>query len=94
MEFEYDENKSKSNKIKHGINFEEAKELFDDEFAIIYPANQTKEERYFVTGIIKDKFYTAIITFRNKNIRIISTRRARKKEIKYYERLKNENNNS
>lgn len=30
MTFEYDENKSKSNKLKYGVDFEEAKELWDD----------------------------------------------------------------
>ena len=93
MDFEYDANKSASNKIKHNIDFEEAKELFNDAFAIIYPANQTKEERYFVTGMIKEKYYTAIITFRNENIRIISVRRSRDKEIKFYKRNKDENDN-
>lgn len=32
--FEWDENKNKSNQQKHGIPFEEAKEVFDDDAAI------------------------------------------------------------
>ncbi len=93
MTFEYDENKSVANKQKHGIDFEEAKKLFADKDAIIYPSNHATEERFFAVGLIDDKIYTAIITFRGKNIRIISTRRARQKEIEQYERLRNENNN-
>ena len=41
----------------------------------------------YVTGLIDDRFYTSIVTFRDENIRIISTRRARKKEIEQYERF-------
>jgi len=92
--FEYDQNKSIANKQKHGIDFEEAKELFTDENAIIYPSSHTTEERFFAIGLVDDKIYTAIITFRGENIRIISTRRARKKELEQYERLKNEKDNS
>ena len=92
MKFEYDINKSIINKDKHGIDFEEAKELFFDNNAIIYPTKFTKEIRYFVTGKIKEKFYTAIITYRDDKVRIISVRRARKKEIKYYKEAKDEDN--
>jgi len=94
MKFEYDEKKSQSNKVKHGIDFEEAQRLFDDVDVIVYPSQYTHEERFFTTGWIGDKCYTAIITLRGSNIRIISTRRARKKEIEHYERLKDADNNS
>ncbi len=68
--------------------------MFNDSFAITYPTSYTLEKRYFVTGKIKDKLYTSIITHRNTHIRIISVRRARKKEIEQYERIKHENNHS
>jgi len=93
-QFEYDINKSHSNLEKHGIDFEEAQKLFYDKDVIIYPTKYVEEERFFVTGLINDKFYTSIVTFRGKKIRIISTRRARKKEIQEYERAKDENDNS
>jgi len=94
LTFEYDINKSNSNKEKHGIDFIEAQQLFYDTNAIMYPSKYTDEERFYVTGLVNYKFYTSIITFRDENIRIISTRRARKKEIEQYERLRDENNNS
>ena len=94
MHFEYDINKSNSNKTKHGVDFEEAKELFYDENSITFPTKYTKEERYFVVGKIKTKIFTAIITFRDANIRIISVRRARDKEIMQYERFKDARDNS
>ena len=90
----YDINKSNINKEKHGIDFEEAQRLFEDKDAIMYPSKYTDEERFYVTGLIAEKFYTSIVTFRGDNIRIISTRRARKKEIREYERAKDENHNS
>lgn len=88
MNFEYDENKSKLNKLKHGIYFEEAKELWDDPFAFEIPSlNCEDEERFLVFGKITHKNYTAIITYRGPNIRIISVRRSRKKEVKLYESI-------
>ena len=51
MEFEYDSNKSNSNKLKHGFNFEEAEELWDDVDAIIIPLNYQDEHRFIVTGV-------------------------------------------
>ena len=87
MKFEYDENKSLSNKQKHGIDFEEAKELWEDPHAFEIPSLQSKEERFLVLGQINSKNYTAIITYRDTNIRIISVRRSRTKEVKLYESI-------
>ncbi len=89
MIFEYDENKSNANKLKHNIDFEEAKELWTDPYAFEFRSkNRIDEERYLVIGQIGIKLYTAIITYREQNIRIISVRRARQKEIQLYESLK------
>ena len=89
MNFEYDENKSTTNKLKHGIDFENAKELWNDPYSIeIAALNNTNEDRYLVFGKIVFKHYTAIITYRNAIIRIISVRRSRKQEIEFYEEVK------
>ena len=89
MKFEYDENKSQSNKLKHGIDFKEAQKLWDDSYAFEIPSPQSKdEERFLVFGRINSKNYTAIITYRNSNIRIISVRRSRDKEVKLYESIR------
>ena len=89
MTFEYDENKSKSNKLKHNINFEEARELWSDPYAFeILSLAGEEEERFLVLGQINSKNYTAIITYRDVNIRIISVRKSREKEIKFYESIK------
>ena len=89
MNFEYDENKSKHNKSKHGIDFEEAKGLWHDPYAFEIPSKQSRdEERFLVLGAINSKNYTAIITYRGENIRIISVRRSREQEIKLYESIR------
>ena len=89
MTFEYDENKSLINKSKHGIDFEQAKELWNDPYSFELPSLQSKDEdRLLVVGQINLKNYTAIITYRDANIRIISVRRSREKEIKLYESIR------
>lgn len=83
--FEYDPNKSQLNKAKHGIDFEEAQGLWDDLRRVEIKAFSTTEERFMVIAQIKGKYWSAIITYRTHNIRIISVRRSRPKEIEIYE---------
>jgi len=87
MKFEYDENKSLINKEKHGIDFVDAQNLWQDENVLIVPANITGDEtRYAIISIFKNKCYTAIFTLRDEMYRIISVRRCRKNEEKSYEK--------
>ncbi len=85
MKFEYDENKSLSNKQKHGIDFKEAKLLWGDDRMVELSASYEDEQRFINIGKINIKFYTVITTIRNEKIRIISARRSRRKEIEIYE---------
>ncbi len=86
MKIEYDPEKSASNKSKHGIDFEEAKELFNDPNLLEIPAQDIKgEARFLLIGKIRGKHWAAVITYRNKATRIISVRRARQKEVFIYE---------
>jgi len=86
MRFEYDEAKSRINKEKHGIDFVEAQNLWQDENALIVPANIVDEEiRYALISTYNNKCFAAIYTLRNEAYRIISVRRCRKNEEKYYE---------
>ena len=85
MNFEFDPKKSKTNKTKHGIDFIEAQELWNDVDYLEIPAKTTDEPRVLVIGKIGEKHWTGIITRRNDNIRIISIRRARNEEIELYE---------
>ena len=79
--FEYDENKSQSNLIKHGIDFVEAQKLWDDPNRLEISARTQDEPRSLVLG----KHWSAITTDRPPNIRIISVRRSRTEEINLYE---------
>jgi uncharacterized DUF497 family protein len=85
MAFEFDLQKSKLNKSKHGIDFMEAQELWDDPFRLVIPARTTDEARYLLIGKISDKYWSAVFTPRGDIIRLISVRRSRKEEIELYE---------
>ena len=85
MDFEFDSNKSKSNKNKHGIDFEEAKALWEDPDLLEIEARSTDEPRFLVVGKIAAKHWSAIVTYGDGKIRIISVRRSRKEEIELYE---------
>jgi uncharacterized DUF497 family protein len=86
MNFEYDERKSFSNKKKHGIDFVEAQALWDDERLFEAHISTSQEPRCLVIGKIAQKHYSAVITIRGDNVRLISVRRSRVKEIEIYEK--------
>ncbi|MBI3398625.1 MAG: BrnT family toxin [Deltaproteobacteria bacterium] len=86
MKFEWDSDKSSSNKSKHGIDFDTAKELWLDENRIEIHAPYPLEDRWIVIGKLQKKIWISIYTIRNEAIRIISVRRARKKEVELYEK--------
>lgn len=83
--FEYDERKSQANLEKHGIDFAAAQEIWADPYFIEVPAKTTDEPRFLVIGRIQGKHWSAVVTPRTGNIRIISVRRSRKEEVTIYE---------
>ncbi|HEY0303057.1 MAG TPA: BrnT family toxin [Rhizomicrobium sp.] len=85
MKFEFDPAKSALNKQKHGIDFEEAQKIWahDDWLELSVPS--VVEPRYVVIGMIGEKYWTAVVTYRSDCIRLISVRRARDVEIACYE---------
>lgn len=85
--FEFDENKSQSNHDKHGIDFVAAQQLWTDSRLLEIPAKAQDEPRFLVIGLIMQKHWSAIVTYRGANIRIISVRRSRKAEVSLYESL-------
>jgi uncharacterized DUF497 family protein len=87
MNFEFDPLKSMSNSKKHGIDFDQAQAIWDDENYIEIPAKTSDEQRWLVIGKINKKCWSAVITYRSENIRIISVRRSRDEEIELYESL-------
>lgn len=85
MDFEFDRAKSLANKSKHGIDFEEAARLWDDEQRIEIPARTTGETRFMVVAVIEGKHWSAVVTYRGERTRIISVRRSRPEEVEQYE---------
>ena len=84
MEFEFDEAKSQANKSKHGIDFVEAQALWLDEMFVEIPARTEDEPRFLVVGMISEKHWSAVITYRSERVRLISVRRARVEEVQIY----------
>ena len=85
LQFEYHEEKSQSNLEKHGIDFLTAQALWDDSDALEIEVNSGDEARSLVIGLIRNKHWSAVVTYRNSNVRLISVRRSRIKEVELYE---------
>ena len=82
--FEFDPNKSKANKLKHGIDFYMARRLWKDPRRIEIPARWVDESRFLIIACLEKDIWSAIYTVRNKRIRIISVRKARDNEKEIY----------
>ena len=85
MRFEFDAAKSAANKAKHGIDFVEAQDLWNDADRIEGPGRSTDELRFLIAGRIAETIWTATVTYRHEEtIRLISVRRSRDSEKKQY----------
>jgi uncharacterized DUF497 family protein len=85
MQFEFDKQKSMSDKTRHGIDFIEAQSLWNDPERIEIPVKNMDEPRYMIIGRVGTNIWSAIYTLRNKSIRIISVRKSRENEKEIYE---------
>ena len=85
ISFEFDVVKSNSNREKHGIDFVQAQVLWSDPMLLEIPAKTDDAPRYLMIGLIEGKHWSAVITYRGANIRLISVRRARAEEVVLYE---------
>ena len=85
MEFEFDLEKSTANKAKHDIDFVEAQALWNDPDLVEIPARTSDEPRFLLIGLIGEKHWSAIVTYRGELVRLISVRRSRSEEIEIYE---------
>lgn len=88
--FEWDDNKAKGNLQKHGVSFEEAQTVFYDENALLIddPDHSEDEERFIILGLSSTaKLLVVCHCYRASEtvIRIISARKATRKETQYYE---------
>ena len=89
MEFEWDDKKSQSNLAKHGIDFHTAKALWDDDNRVEIQSPYPLESRNILIGGLDNKLWPAIFTKRGSARRIISVRRARKREANLYGQKEN-----
>lgn len=85
IEFEFDENKSRTNLEKHGVDFVDAQKLWDDPDLLEIPVKTEDAPCFLIIGVIAGKHWSGVITYRGASIRIISVRRSRKEEIALYE---------
>lgn len=90
LAFEWDEIKNKRNRAKHGVWFEEARTIFDDPKSQVFhdPEHSDEEDRFLILGMSSaTRVLVVVHCYRESNslIRIISARKATKKEVKFYE---------
>lgn len=88
IEFEWNKGNADKNFKKHGVENEEAEDIFLDELSkILYDEKHSiKEKRYLILGkTITSKFLSVIFTVRKEKIRIISARMMNRKERELYE---------
>ncbi|MBV9998381.1 MAG: BrnT family toxin [Verrucomicrobia bacterium] len=80
MEFEYDPAKSRANAQMHGIDFEQAKALWNDLKAVVKALRYQNEPRFALIAQWNEKVWLAVYTLRGQKIRLISVRRAKSNE--------------
>jgi len=86
--FEWDEKKARSNIQKHGVSFEEATSIFQDDFSLTLKdtIHSMDEERFVDIGLSsKGRILVVVYTERRVNIRLISCRKATPAERNAYE---------
>jgi uncharacterized protein len=87
MDFEFDPAKSDANLHKHGIDFLAAQALWRDPALLEIPARTSGESRFLVIARLRGRHWSAVITYRQQAIRLISVRRSRLEEVQLYEQL-------
>ena len=86
-EFEWDDEKATSNLRKHGLSFEAARLVFLDAFALLDldESQDHSEERFILTGMANEQIFVVVYTERGDRNRIISARKAdRREQDEYY----------
>ncbi|MCZ8185543.1 MAG: BrnT family toxin [Beijerinckiaceae bacterium] len=79
--FEYDEAKRLANLEKHGIDFLDCIEVFSDRRSFEIRSDRDGEPRCLLIGALKGRVIAVIFTLRGENIRLISARKAREREV-------------
>ena len=89
MKFDWDQTKASANSKKHGVTFEEARTVFFDEFAVQFfdDDHSSEEERFLLLGLSSDAKLLLVCHCEREQenvIRIISARKATKREAAHY----------
>jgi uncharacterized DUF497 family protein len=87
-DFEWDDSKAVENHAKHGISFEDARRVFDDQFAVdgVDDIEAYGEERFTTIGMVRGVLLFVVYTERGARVRLISARRAtRYEQDDYYQ---------
>ena len=87
MNFEWDERKRLSNIQKHGLDFLDVGEVFDQPHVVVPSANEGREKRFLAIGLLEGRNVTVVYTIRVEAVRVISFRRARHEERQKYKEL-------
>ncbi len=88
MSFEWDAGKAAANYKKHGVRFPESLTVFEDDYALTIPDDESdpNEHRVISMGLgVKGRLLVVAYTYCGANIRIISARLAEPHERKQYE---------
>ena len=85
--FEWDEAKRQKNIEKHGLDFRDARLIFDGRPVVHIPSYKNYEARFASVSRIETNFFTVVWTWRAKRRRIISFRKARHGEEKAYHEI-------
>ena len=90
LRFDWDERKNKVNRTKHGVWFEEARSVFSDPQPRVFhdPEHSDEEERFLLLGLSSAaRLLVVVHCYRESDsvVRIISARKAIKKEVRFYE---------
>jgi uncharacterized DUF497 family protein len=89
LRFDWDERKNKVNRTKHRVWFEEAQSVFSDPHARVFhdPEHSEEEERFLLLGLSSAARLLVVHRYRESDsvVRIISARKAVKKEARFYE---------
>ncbi len=87
MNFQWDRDKAKKNLKKHGVDFADAVMVFEDEMALTMEDTDAEGELRFVTvgNDALGQVVTVVYTWRKEDIRLISARKATKRERQAYE---------
>jgi uncharacterized DUF497 family protein len=86
IDFEWDDAKAAANLAKHGVSFEQAREAFDDPFAIDFVDDREDygEPRLILLGMVESRLLVVAHTLRGDTVRIISAREAEPHERRRY----------